>query len=185
MTTTCRNFFWNSRAKLELELRDHTAGCLLRGSKFYIILFRHSRKRKKCQSRSRQYLCLLRVFMCVISTFNSIMGMGSLAATAIEVLMQSWGEFNVSLVAALSVMLLAGVLHQAIMLKDNDNSSSTTNPESKGRLQDDILPTPLKIQNNEEFVVDDPAIATSSTVNPVCSFCTCSQEKKLLDLFLF
>jgi hypothetical protein len=123
--------------------------------------------------------------MCVISTFNSIMGMGSLAATAIEVLMQSWGEFNVSLVAALSVMLLAGVLHQAIMLKDNDNSSSTTNPESKGRLQDDILPTPLKIQNNEEFVVDDPAIATSSTVNPVCSFCTCSQEKKLLDLFLF
>ncbi|KAH9549684.1 hypothetical protein CY35_10G032200 [Sphagnum magellanicum] len=94
------------------------------------------------------------------------MGMGSLAATAIEVLMQSWGEFNVSLVAALSVMLLAGVLHQAIMLKDNDKSSSTTNPESKGRLQDDILPTPLKIQNNEEFVVDDPAIATSSTDLP-------------------
>jgi hypothetical protein len=104
--------------------------------------------------------------MCVISTFNSIMGMGSLAATAIEVLMQSWGEFNVSLVAALSVMLLAGVLHQAIMLKDNDKSSSTTNPESKGRLQDDILPTPLKIENNEEFVVDDPAIATSRTDLP-------------------
>ncbi|KAH8949511.1 hypothetical protein BDL97_10G035500 [Sphagnum fallax] len=94
------------------------------------------------------------------------MGMGSLAATAIEVLMQSWGEFNVSLVAALSVMLLAGVLRQAIMLKDNDKSSSTTNPESKGRLQDDILQTPLKIQNNEEFVVDDPAIATSNTDLP-------------------
>jgi hypothetical protein len=102
----------------------------------------------------------------VVSTFNSIMGMGSLAATAIEVLMQSWGEFNVSLVAALSVMLLAGVLHQAIMLKDNDKSSSTTNPESKGGLQVDILQTPLKIQNNEEFVVDDPAVATSSSDLP-------------------
>lgn len=59
MTTTCRKKFWNSRTKLELELQDHTPGCLLRGSKFYIILFPHSRKRKKCQSRSRQYLCLL------------------------------------------------------------------------------------------------------------------------------
>ncbi len=66
MTTTCRKKFWNSRAKLELELQDHIAGCLLRGSKFYIINFPHSRKRKKCQSRSRQYLCLLcvRVFVC-------------------------------------------------------------------------------------------------------------------------
>ncbi len=137
---------------------------------------------KQIATISLSFVC---VCACVVSTFNSIMGMGSLAATAIEVLMQSWGEFNVSLVAALSVMLLAGVLHQAIMLKDNDKSSSTTNPESKGRLQDDIVPTPLKIQNNEEFVVDDPAIATSSTVNPVCSFCTSSQEKKLLDLFLF
>lgn len=139
---------------------------------------------KQIATISLSFVCAC-VRVCVFSTFNSIMGMGSLAATAIEVLMQSWGEFNVSLVAALSVMLLAGVLHQAIMLKDNDKSSSTTNPESKGRLQDDILPTPLKIQNNEEFVVDDPAIATSSTVNPVCSFCTSSQEKELLALFLF
>jgi hypothetical protein len=120
---------------------------------------------KQIATISLSFVCPC-VRVCVFSTFNSIMGMGSLAATAIEVLMQSWGEFNVSLVAALSVMLLAGVLHQAIMLKDNDKSSSTTNPESKGRLQDDILPTPLKIQNNEEFVVDDPAIATSSTDLP-------------------
>jgi hypothetical protein len=89
---------------------------------------------------------------------------GSFAAKAIEVLVPSWGEINVSLVAALSVLLLAGYLHQqANMPKEEDHEGKTTNPERKGQ---DILattPPPLELENDDHDTVK--ASAAGSTIS--------------------
>jgi hypothetical protein len=91
---------------------------------------------------------------------------GSFAAKAIEVLVPSWGEINVSLVAALSVLLLAGYLHQqANMPKEEDHEGKTTNPERKGQ---DILattPPPLELENDDHDTVK--ASAAGSTISGV------------------
>jgi hypothetical protein len=92
---------------------------------------------------------------------------GSFAAKAIEVLVPSWGEINVSLVAALSVLLLAGYVHQqANMPKEaaeEDHEETTTNPERKGQ---DILattPPPLELENDDNDTVK--ASAAGSTIS--------------------
>jgi len=94
---------------------------------------------------------------------------GSFAAKAIEVLVPSWGEINVSLVAALSVLLFAGYLHQqANMSKEEgeeDHEETTTNPERKGQ---DILattPPPLELENDDNDTVK--ASAAGSTISGV------------------
>ncbi len=94
---------------------------------------------------------------------------GSFAAKAIEVLVPSWGEINVSLVAALSVLLLAGYLHQQANMpkeeEEEDHEETTTNPERKGQ---DILattPPPLELENDDNDTVK--ASAAGSTISGV------------------
>jgi hypothetical protein len=97
------------------------------------------------------------------------MGIGSFAAKAIEVLIPSWGEINVSLVAALSVLLFAGYLHQQANMpkeeEEEDHEETTTNPERKGQ---DILattPPPLELENDDNDTVK--ASAAGSTISGV------------------
>jgi hypothetical protein len=97
------------------------------------------------------------------------MGIGeSFAAKAIEVLVPSWGEINVSLVAALSVLLLAGYLHQQANMpkeEEEDHEETTTNPERKG--QDILATTPpsLELENDDNDTVK--ASAAGSTISGV------------------
>jgi hypothetical protein len=91
---------------------------------------------------------------------------GSFAAKAIEVLVPSWGEINVSLVAALSVLLLAGYLHQQANMpkeEEEDHEETTTNPERKG--QDILATTPpsLELENDDNDTVK--ASAAGSTIS--------------------
>jgi hypothetical protein len=89
---------------------------------------------------------------------------GSFAAKAIEVLVPSWGEINVSLVAALSVLLLAGYLHQQANMpkQEEDHEETTTNPERKG--QDILATTPsLELENDDNDTVK--ASAAGSTIS--------------------
>ncbi|CAK9874458.1 unnamed protein product [Sphagnum jensenii] len=92
---------------------------------------------------------------------------GSFAAKAIEVLVPSWGEINVSLVAALSVLLLAGYVHQKANMpkeaEEEDHEETKTNPERKGQ---DILattPPPLELENDDNDTVK--ASAAGSTIS--------------------
>ncbi len=110
---------------------------------------------------------------------------GSFAAKAIEVLVPSWGEINVSLVAALSVLLLAGYLHQQANMpkeeeeeeEEEDHEETTTNPERKGQNILATTPPPLELENDDNDTVKASAAGSTisgvnikkTTTNPECS----------------